>query len=135
MKLPTLLILVAVIAIITLAGYFVLVPKSSPSPTPQPIKETSNETGARVIRVRANNFRFDPDEIRVKVGEKVMLELLSEDMPHDFVVPELDLSVKLTPAGSSNSIEFTAEKTGEFEYYCSIANHRALGMTGTLIVE
>jgi plastocyanin len=32
-------------------------------------------------------------------------------------------------------VEFTPNIVGEFEYYCSVGDHRAKGMTGTIIVE
>jgi hypothetical protein len=38
-------------------------------------------------------------------------------------------------AGASDVVEFTADKAGTFEYYCSVGNHRAMGMKGTLTVK
>jgi len=32
-------------------------------------------------------------------------------------------------------VEFTADTPGEFEYYCSVGQHRANGQVGKLIVE
>jgi len=32
-------------------------------------------------------------------------------------------------------IEFTADKVGEFEYYCSMPGHRQAGQFGKLIVK
>jgi len=40
----------------------------------------------------------------------------------------------VTP-GTPTSVTFVADKTGTFEYYCSVGNHRAQGMVGKLIVE
>jgi nitrite reductase (NO-forming) len=37
--------------------------------------------------------------------------------------------------GETTSVEFVADKTGTFEYYCSVGAHRAMGMTGSLVVE
>src|SRR3990167_9256749 len=37
--------------------------------------------------------------------------------------------------GQSASVEFTADKAGGFEYYCSVGTHRAMGMVGAFIVE
>ena len=31
--------------------------------------------------------------------------------------------------------EFTADKVGSFEYYCSVGSHRSMGMKGVLKVE
>ncbi len=32
-------------------------------------------------------------------------------------------------------VEFTADKKGTFEYYCSVGEHRVNGMKGKFIVE
>ena len=37
--------------------------------------------------------------------------------------------------GEEQTITFVADKTGGFEFYCSVGNHRAMGMVGTLIVR
>jgi plastocyanin len=36
---------------------------------------------------------------------------------------------------ASTFIEFVANKKGKFEYYCSVGEHRAMGMKGNLVVE
>ena len=37
--------------------------------------------------------------------------------------------------GLGVTFEHTFNQTGTFEYYCSVGNHRAMGMKGTLIVQ
>ena len=37
--------------------------------------------------------------------------------------------------GNKTSVTFVANKAGEFEFYCSVGNHRAQGMVGKLIVK
>jgi uncharacterized cupredoxin-like copper-binding protein len=32
-------------------------------------------------------------------------------------------------------VQFVADKTGTFEFYCSVGNHRQMGMVGTLVVQ
>lgn len=54
---------------------------------------------------------------------------------HDFVIDELNIRTKRIAGGESDSVTFTADKTGAFEYYCSVGNHREMGMKGRLIVE
>jgi len=86
------------------------------------------------ISVEAGSFYFKPNLIRVKLGEKVKLTLNSVSMMHDFNIDELGVKVPITPSGSSSTVEFTASKVGEFQFYCSVGNHRAMGQVGTLIV-
>lgn len=89
----------------------------------------------QMIAVEGGSFYFKPSEIRVKKGEKVKIVFSSVSMVHDFVVDELDIRTSVIPAGQTATVEFTADKTGTFEYYCSVGQHRANGMVGQLIVE
>jgi plastocyanin domain-containing protein len=53
---------------------------------------------------------------------------------HDFVIDEFSVKKEL-PMNEAVTIEFTADKTGEFIYYCSKPGHRDKGQWGKLIVE
>lgn len=88
----------------------------------------------QVIKVTGQNFRFNPDKIQVKKGDKVRIALTAVDMPHDFDLDELGVNGPVVQPGETTEVEFIADKTGEFEYYCSVGKHRANGMVGKLIV-
>jgi len=108
--------------------------------TVAPIATTQSETmdeaaPENVIEVEGGSFYFKPNEIRVKAGETVTIKLNSADMMHDFVIDELDVRTEIVQGGSSGSVTFTPTEPGEYEFYCSVSNHRAQGMVGTLIVE
>lgn len=90
---------------------------------------------ARTINLEAGSFYYKPSEIRVKKGEKVTLIMKSMDMMHDFNIDELQVKIPVTKAGSSATVEFTADTVGTFQYYCSVGQHRQNGQVGTLIVE
>ena len=38
-------------------------------------------------------------------------------------------------AGDESSITFVPRESGEFEFYCTIPDHRALGMEGRLVIR
>lgn len=86
------------------------------------------------ISVEAGSFYYKPNLIRVKKGEKVKLTLNSVSMMHDFNIDELGVKVPLTKSGDSSTVTFTASKVGEFEFYCSVGQHRKMGQVGKLIV-
>ena len=88
----------------------------------------------KIIKMEGVNFRFTPSEIKVKLGDKVRVVLTAVDMPHDFDLAELNVDGPLTQPGETSEVEFTASKAGEFEYYCSVGQHRANGMVGKLTV-
>jgi plastocyanin len=51
------------------------------------------------------------------------------------VIDEFNVKPKQIGANAEDSVEFTADKTGSFEFYCSVGNHREMGMKGTLVVS
>lgn len=87
-----------------------------------------------VIELTAKDFAFSETSITVKKGQTVRVELTITDGTHDWVLDEFSAKTKQASTGTV-TVEFTADKTGEFEYYCSVGSHRSMGMVGTLIVE
>lgn len=92
-------------------------------------------TAAHVVDVSGVNFAFDVPEIRVKEGDTVTINFTSAEGFHDWVVDEFDAATERVRDGGQTSVTFVAGAAGTYEYYCSVGNHRALGMVGTLIVE
>ena len=91
--------------------------------------------GPHVIQMTAKRYAFDPNVITVKKGEKVRLIITALDHDHGFNLPAFDINQKL-PKGDPATIEFTADKSGTFEFKCS--NYCGLGhgkMKGKLVVE
>lgn len=93
------------------------------------------EADQKAIQVEGGSFYYEPNEIRVKAGEPVTITLNSVDMQHDFVIDELGVQSEIIPGGQSTTFTFTPAEPGEYEFYCSVGQHRANGMVGTLIVE
>lgn len=85
--------------------------------------------------VTGSNFKFNPAEIRVNQGDTVRITFVNGSGIHDLQIPDLQVATKQITAGEQETIEFVANKAGSFEYFCSVGNHRAMGMTGTLIIE
>jgi plastocyanin len=90
-----------------------------------------------VVAIEAVEFEFKPSSLSVKAGEKVSLTVknISGKMPHDWVVEGTDIRTKVLNPGESQTIEFTVDEPGTYTFYCSVGNHRAQGMEGTLVVE
>lgn len=107
------------------------------SPTPG-AGTTSPQTQGEVreITVEADEYAFSPESITVEAGEKISLTFKNMgNLPHNFIIDELNVGTKTIAAGSSDTIEFTAEKNGTFTFYCSIAGHKQLGMEGEFRVQ
>ena len=88
-----------------------------------------------VLTLDAFNFGYSESEIRVKEGDTVTINLTSSDGFHDWVVDEFNAATGKIQEGGETSVTFVADKSGTYEFYCSVGSHRANGMVGTLIVE
>lgn len=89
----------------------------------------------RIIYLKSQQFKFLPEVIKVKLNDKVKIIATSTDVTHGFNLPEFNLDVKIEP-GKRSVIEITADKKGEFEFYCSVycgTGHEE--MKGRLIIE
>ncbi len=91
--------------------------------------------GTKEITIEGSPFKFVPAEIKIKKGDKVKVIFKNTAGTHDFVLSDFNVKTKVLSAGGSETVEFSADKAGTFEYYCSVGNHRAMGMKGNLIVE
>jgi len=97
--------------------------------------ETMEEPKVVELYMIARNWAFVPDEITVKKGDMVKLNINVESGDHGFALPEFGINEELLE-GSIVVIEFTADVEGEFGFFCSKpcgSGHS--GMTGKLIVE
>lgn len=85
--------------------------------------------------IMGNDFSFKPDLITVKKGDKVKITFENSAGFHDFKIDEYGVATKQAKSPSTEVLEFTVDKVGSFEYYCSVGNHRVKGMKGSLVVE
>lgn len=96
---------------------------------------SSTGSTSQEIIVTGTNYRFTPSTIRVKKGQLVKITFKNQAGIHDLTIPGLNVSTKQISGGASETVTFTPAKAGSFEFYCSVSNHRQMGMTGTLVVE
>ena len=88
----------------------------------------------QVIHLTAKKFEYSPNEIRVKKGQPVVIEIVSLDRKHGFTIPELKVRSDVKP-GVQNVVRFTPDKAGTFNFHCDLfcgSGHE--GMAGTLVV-
>jgi plastocyanin len=134
------LIVVGLIAALVVIGG-----KKSSSPQAEPLNvqanpQTESATQApsgpvKEFTVDGSSYKFDPETITVNQGDTVKITFRDSGGPHDLVIDGYNVRTKIVTPGKEDSVTFVADKSGSFKYYCSVANHEALGMTGTLIVQ
>lgn len=95
----------------------------------------SVQDGVRVVQVTASQYKFIPDPIVVKQGDKVRIVLTSADVAHGFYVREFNFNVAVS-SGETRSGDFVADKKGTFDVICSVyCGPGHVHMRGKLIVE
>jgi cytochrome c oxidase subunit 2 len=73
----------------------------------------------QTVEILAQRFNFTPDEIKVKKGMPVDLELTTLDRLHGFDVPGLGLRAQIVP-GETTHVKFMPDKAGRFLFHCDI---------------
>ena len=109
---------------------------SSPAPAePAPAAPPATKPAVKSFTVTGSNFSFSPATLRVNQGDTVRITFVNADGKHDLRLDAFGAATAVLDAGGRQTIQFTASRVGQFEYYCSVGNHRAMGMRGTLIVQ
>ncbi|OGG12036.1 hypothetical protein A2Z00_03345 [Candidatus Gottesmanbacteria bacterium RBG_13_45_10] len=97
---------------------------------------TAQSNKAKEFKVDGNEFAFAPNTLSVAKGDTVNVTFTNTGKyPHNFVINELNVQSKTVQPGQSDTVTFTANKTGSFQYYCSVDSHKDKGMVGTLTVQ
>ncbi len=79
--------------------------------------------------VNAYRFGYNPDTLTVNQGDKVKIYINNTDTLHGIRIPELGIK-------GDNLIEFTAEKKGEFVWYCAnMCGKEHMQMQGRIIIN
>ncbi|HEY6355061.1 MAG TPA: cupredoxin domain-containing protein [Burkholderiaceae bacterium] len=71
----------------------------------------------RVIEMVARRFVYEPNEIVLKAGERVVIAIRSLDFVHGMNIPDLDRRLDLVP-GKITRLELQPQATGEIEFVC-----------------
>lgn len=107
-------------------------PPSDQQPPPPPA-ETQGTT--KEFTIHEQSFKFDVKTITVNEGDTVKITVVNDNGLHNFAVPDFDTRTTTGSSPNTQTIEFVADKTGEFPYICEVDGHRSLGLEGKLIVQ
>jgi manganese oxidase len=120
-------------AFIGLGGIFLLYG------TVQVVSAAMPETGTPEqeihLRIVQHRWQWDPDFVEVLQGARVRVHIENEDsIDHGFAIREFGVDRRV-PADSTVTVDFVADRAGEFEFFCSVycgAGH--FDQKGTLVV-
>ena len=129
-----------VLIIVLAVGGIIILNQKKPAIKQELTTTTTTTTSTTTIPVKeftmtAKKWAFDPSVITVKQGDKVRLKIVSSDVTHGFALTEFNVKVDLVP-GKEETVEFIADKKGEFTFFCSVVcGEGHLDMKGNLVVE
>lgn len=91
---------------------------------------------AEILARSPEKGNFSPRLLTLEVpaGEEVRLRIRNVDtVMHGFAIPELEVDAGEIKAGHSETVVFTPEKPGRYEYYCTVwCSEQHLQMRGAL---
>ncbi len=104
----------------------------------------AGEANTKIIQILLGDYQFMPSELKIVVGQPVVLQLVNTDMltPHNFTLDDpndgLDVDIDVS-AGDTVEVHLMPLVAGHHTFYCSnkllfMDSHREKGMEGTLIV-
>lgn len=82
-------------------------------------KSTENKNNMIIIHIMARQWEFIPSEITVRKDQNVTLIITSADVTHGFTLTGYNISIIIHP-GETVQVSFIANKTGTFEYRCTV---------------
>ena len=88
----------------------------------------------KVVRITARKFEYSPAEVRLNVGEPVVLELVTEDVTMGFYLPDFKTGAEIVP-GKVARVRLVPDRPGSFEFVCDVfCGEGHEDMSGRLVV-
>jgi len=111
------------------------VPGASEPTAPTSSATSTTQSSVKEFTVTNKGYVFSPKTLTVNKGDTVKITFTNGGGTHNLMIDGYDVGTKTIQGGQSDSFEFVADKAGTFEFYCSVGNHRAMGMVGTFTVN
>lgn len=92
------------------AALILFAPLLLPQPAPQ----------ERILHIQASQYRFEPGTVQVNPGDRVTIELESQDVVHGLSLDGYDVQMTADP-GQMARLSFTAGRAGVYRFRCSVA--------------
>ena len=109
-------------------------PATTSPPAADPVTLEVRTSGAYPV-----NPGFAPATLRAPAGSTVTVKLTNAEtaplVNHDWVLEGVDgAATEILAPGATGEVTFPAPAPGDYVYFCSVGDHRARGMEGTLTV-
>ncbi|MFQ5826725.1 MAG: cupredoxin domain-containing protein, partial [Dehalococcoidia bacterium] len=102
---------------------------------PAAVGEPSPAPRVTEFALEGTEWSLTPATITVNKGDTVKIVFTNVgNSPHNVTIDQFGAATATISPGSTETVEFAAEKAGTFAFYCSVPGHRGLGMEGELSV-
>jgi len=102
----------------------------------EPISASTPPIAPNAHVVITKEFEFVPNVVELKPGQPTTLTIVNRGKEtHNIIIPKLKITSSLAESGQSISIILPSLSVGRYPFYCGVGNHKALGMSGVLIVN
>jgi cytochrome c oxidase subunit 2 len=88
------------------------------------------------VSMTAEKYDFSPEEIRVKQGTRLVIEIESLGSKHELKLKDFGIHVDI-PSGEKVTVELYTGEPGTYKFGChlGLGFHYVFGMKGRIIVE
>jgi heme/copper-type cytochrome/quinol oxidase subunit 2 len=73
----------------------------------------------RTFRIEASRFQYSPAVLQVNPGDRVTIDLISQDVVHGLSIDGYNLAITADP-GQTAHLSFIADRPGSFHFRCSV---------------
>ena len=103
-------------------------------PQLQAAASPSGASQYRSFSIRVQNVAYSPNTVAVNRGDVVDLEITAVDGVYGFTQADYGLNVAIAQ-GKTQRVQFLANMTGKFSFYCATCGGPQKGPVGYLIVK
>ena len=126
------LLVVSIIVIVVIGIFLILGMNDGIVETNSDVELTGE---VKEFDIVATNWEFTPPLIEVNLGDKVELHMTSSEGTHGIAFLEFGVS-EILREGEDVHVEFIADKTGTFNFFCTVPCGRGHGgMKGLFVVK
>lgn len=100
--------------------------------------DSEDQATENSITIDMANYSFTPAIIEAAPGDRITVKLTNSGGFHDFVIDELNVASAPINTGDEAMVVIDVPENpdqNEYVFYCSVGNHRQLGMEGVLRIS
>lgn len=129
------IIIIILIVISVIAA--VILKKSDNNLTTNTSMVNSNGKDTVDYAIDLNNYSFSPSNLTSEPGTNLKIKLTSNTGTHNMRIDKLNFDSGMIAQGESKivTLQIPSDAKGDYEVYCSVGNHKSMGMIGKLTIS